>query len=51
MHNDVQLYYLDIVFLLETLSSQAYLESLRVKLGFVGILTWDKEGRNGVVCV
>lgn len=40
-----------LVFLSETLSSKPYLERLRVKLGYSGLLTWEKEGRSGGLCL
>ncbi|KAL5545701.1 hypothetical protein UlMin_005388 [Ulmus minor] len=39
------------VFLSETLSSKAQMERLRVRLGFFGMLTWDREGRSGGLCL
>ena len=39
----------DIVFLSETLCTDAWLEVVRNRLGFVGKLVVDKVGRSGVI--
>ncbi|KAL5555671.1 hypothetical protein UlMin_037907 [Ulmus minor] len=40
-----------LVFLSETLCSKSYLEQIRVKLNFSGLVTWEKEGRSGGLCL
>ncbi|KAL5566082.1 hypothetical protein UlMin_029246 [Ulmus minor] len=40
-----------LVFLSKTLCSKSYLEQIRVKLNFSGMVTWEKEGRSGGLCL
>ncbi|KAL5539506.1 hypothetical protein UlMin_045993 [Ulmus minor] len=51
LHDYVQQYSPSLVFLSETLSTKAQMERLRVRLGFSGMLTWDREGRSGGLCL
>ncbi|KAL5572899.1 hypothetical protein UlMin_022496 [Ulmus minor] len=51
LHDYVQQYSPPLVFLSETLSSKPQMERLRVKLGFSGMLLWEKEGRSGGLCL
>ena len=51
LHDHVQQYSPSLVFLSETLSSNSQMERLRSKLGFSGMLTWDREGRSGGLCL
>ncbi|KAL5570730.1 hypothetical protein UlMin_020327 [Ulmus minor] len=51
LHGYVQQYSLSLVFLSETLSSKNQMERLRIKLGFSGMLLWEKEGRSGGLCL
>ena len=39
------------MFLSETLSSKSQIERLRSKLGYSGMLTWEREGRSGRLCL
>ncbi|KAL5563396.1 hypothetical protein UlMin_033143 [Ulmus minor] len=51
LHDYVQQYSPSLVFLSETLSSKAQMERLRSKLGYSGMLTWEREGRSGGLCL
>ncbi|KAL5573082.1 hypothetical protein UlMin_022679 [Ulmus minor] len=51
LHDYVQQYSPSLVFLSETLSSKPQMERLRIKLGFSGMLLWEKEGRSGSLCL
>ncbi|KAL5538246.1 hypothetical protein UlMin_044727 [Ulmus minor] len=51
LHAYVQQYSPSLVFLSETLSSNAQMEHLRFKLGYSGMLTWGREGRSGGLCL
>ncbi|KAL5570726.1 hypothetical protein UlMin_020323 [Ulmus minor] len=51
LHDHVQQYSPSLVFLSETLSSNSQMERLRSKLGFSGMLTWDREGRSRGLCL
>ena len=51
LHDYVQQYSPSLVFLSETLCTKAQMERLRFRLGYTGMLTWDKEGRSGGLCL
>ncbi|KAL5574518.1 hypothetical protein UlMin_016217 [Ulmus minor] len=51
LHGYVQQYSPSLVFLSETLSSKNQMERLRIKLGFSGMLLWEKEGKSGGICL
>ncbi|KAL5543310.1 hypothetical protein UlMin_007094 [Ulmus minor] len=51
LHDYVQQYSPSLVFLSETLSSKNQMEHLRIKLGYSGMLTWEREGRSGGLCL
>ncbi|KAL5570777.1 hypothetical protein UlMin_020374 [Ulmus minor] len=51
LHDYVQQYSHSLVFLSETLSSKAQMERVRSKLGYSGMLTWEREGRSGELCL
>ncbi|KAL5541281.1 hypothetical protein UlMin_042503 [Ulmus minor] len=51
LHDHVQQFCPSLVFLSETLCSKSYLEQIRVKLNFSGLVTWEKEGRSGGLCL
>ncbi|KAL5546632.1 hypothetical protein UlMin_006319 [Ulmus minor] len=50
LHDHVQQYSPSLVFLSETISSKAQMERLSSKLGYSGMLTWEREGRSGGLC-
>ena len=51
LHDYMQQYSHSLVFLSETLSSKSHMERLRSKLGYSGMLTWEREGRSGGLCL
>ena len=51
LHDYVQQYSPPLVFLSETLCSMSQMERWRIKLGFTGMLIWEKEGRSGGLCL
>ncbi|KAL5555663.1 hypothetical protein UlMin_037899 [Ulmus minor] len=51
LHEYVQQYSPPLVFLSETLCSKSQMERWRIKLGFTGMLIWEKEGRSGGLCL
>ncbi|KAL5544921.1 hypothetical protein UlMin_008705 [Ulmus minor] len=51
LRDHVQQFCPSLVFLSETLCSKSYLEQIRVKLNFSGLVTWEKEGRSGGLCL
>ncbi|KAL5552000.1 hypothetical protein UlMin_002176 [Ulmus minor] len=51
LHDYVQQYSPSLIFLSETLCSKAQTERLRVRLGYTGMLTWEREGRSGGLCL
>ncbi|KAL5554075.1 hypothetical protein UlMin_041476 [Ulmus minor] len=51
LHDYVQQYSPSLVFLSETLSSKLQMKRFRIKLGFSGMLLWEKEGRSGGLCL
>ncbi|KAL5543271.1 hypothetical protein UlMin_010981 [Ulmus minor] len=51
LHDYVQQYCPPLVFLSETLCSKLQMERWRIKLGFTGMLIWEKEGRSGGLCL
>ncbi|KAL5547185.1 hypothetical protein UlMin_006872 [Ulmus minor] len=51
LRDHVQQFCPSLVFLSETLCSKSYLEQIRVKLNFSGMVTWEKEGRSGGLCL
>ncbi|KAL5582280.1 hypothetical protein UlMin_014722 [Ulmus minor] len=51
LHDYVQQYSPSLVFLFETLSSKSQMEHLRSKLEYSGMLTWEREGRSGRLCL
>ncbi|KAL5540368.1 hypothetical protein UlMin_043037 [Ulmus minor] len=51
LREHVQQFCPSLVFLSETLCSKSYLEQIRVKLNFSGMVTWEKEGRSGGLCL
>ncbi|KAL5567922.1 hypothetical protein UlMin_024497 [Ulmus minor] len=51
LHDYVQQYSPSLIFLSETLCSKAQMERLRVRLGYTGMLTWEREGRSGGLCL
>ncbi|KAL5551962.1 hypothetical protein UlMin_002138 [Ulmus minor] len=51
LHVYVQQYSPSLIFLLETLCSKAQMERLRVRLGYTGMLTWEREGRSSGLCL
>ncbi|KAL5574544.1 hypothetical protein UlMin_016243 [Ulmus minor] len=51
LHDYVQQYSPPLVFLSETLCSKSQMERWRIKLGFTGMLIWEKKGRSGGLCL
>ncbi|KAL5543298.1 hypothetical protein UlMin_011008 [Ulmus minor] len=51
LHGYVQQYSPLLVFLSETLCSKTQMERWRVKLGYTGMLVWEREGRSGGLCL
>ncbi|KAL5573135.1 hypothetical protein UlMin_022732 [Ulmus minor] len=51
LREHVQQFCPSLIFLSETLCSKSYLERIRVKLNFFGMVTWEKEGRSGGLCL
>ncbi|KAL5565680.1 hypothetical protein UlMin_028844 [Ulmus minor] len=51
LRDHVQQFCPSLVFLSETLCSKSYLEQIQVKLNFSGLVTWEKEGRSGGLCL
>ncbi|KAL5555522.1 hypothetical protein UlMin_037758 [Ulmus minor] len=51
LHDYVQQYSPSLVFLSETLSSKSQMERLKSKLGYSGMLIWEREGSSGGLCL
>ncbi|KAL5555093.1 hypothetical protein UlMin_037329 [Ulmus minor] len=51
LHDYVQHYSPSLVFLSETLCSKSQMERFRIKLGYTGMLLWEREGRSGGLCL
>ncbi|KAL5564766.1 hypothetical protein UlMin_027930 [Ulmus minor] len=51
LRDHVQQFCPSLVFLSETLCSKSYLEHIQAKLNFSGMVTWEKEGRSGGLCL
>ncbi|KAL5558507.1 hypothetical protein UlMin_034718 [Ulmus minor] len=51
LHDYVQQYSPPLVFLSETLCSKSQMKRWRIKLGYTGMLIWEKEGRSGGLCL
>ncbi|KAL5826933.1 hypothetical protein ACOSQ3_018777 [Xanthoceras sorbifolium] len=51
LHRFMRDHSFDIVFLFETISTHAWMEMLRIQLGFAGKLVVKKDGRSGRLCL
>ncbi|KAL5547845.1 hypothetical protein UlMin_003076 [Ulmus minor] len=51
LHDYVQHYSPSLVFLSETLCSKSQMERFRIKLGYTGMLLWEREGRSDGLCL
>ncbi|KAL5540880.1 hypothetical protein UlMin_043272 [Ulmus minor] len=51
LHDYMQHYSPSFVFMSETLCSKSQMERFRIKLGYTGMLLWEREGRSGSLCL